>query len=103
MPAATLDSDKILKQPSCAVLLTCVPPQNSVDHPLMSTTRTISPYFTKQRHRAQLFCLFDGHFLHRDRQSFENFLIDDFFPPAEFLRRDGVEVRKVETDTPSSS
>ena len=30
MPAATEDSDRILKQPSCAVLETCVPPQKDV-------------------------------------------------------------------------
>ena len=45
-PAATLDSEIILKSPIFAVLSICVPPQNSIDLSFMFTTRTISPYFS---------------------------------------------------------
>ena len=55
MPAATDASLMILKQPIWAVFLTWVPPQNSVDQPQTSTTRTISPYFSPNRAMAPIF------------------------------------------------
>ena len=55
MPAATDDSLMILKQPIWAVFLTWVPPQNSVDQPQTSTTRTTSPYFSPKRAMAPIF------------------------------------------------
>ena len=55
IPAATLDSLKILKQPICAVLVTWVPPQNSVLQPPASTTRTTLPYFSPNSAIAPIF------------------------------------------------
>ena len=46
MPAATPDSDTILKKPMSPVRATCVPPQSSVEKSPMLSTRTSSPYFS---------------------------------------------------------
>ena len=45
-PAPTELSVRITNGPISAVERTCVPPQSSTDQPPMSTTRTISPYFS---------------------------------------------------------
>ena len=55
MPAATEASLTILKPPIWAVFFTWVPPQNSVDQPSMSTTRTTLPYFSPNRAIAPSF------------------------------------------------
>ena len=45
-PAPTEPSERTTNGPISAVDLTCVPPQSSVEKPGISTTRTMSPYFS---------------------------------------------------------
>ena len=45
-PAPTELSLRITNGPISAVERTCVPPHSSTDQPPMSTTRTMSPYFS---------------------------------------------------------
>ena len=45
-PEPTEASVSIANGPISAVEPTCVPPQSSIDQPSMSTTRTMSPYFS---------------------------------------------------------
>ncbi len=52
-PLATENSLLIRNAPAMAVLLRWVPPQNSTEYPSpMSTTRTVSPYFSPNRAMA---------------------------------------------------
>ena len=97
MPAATDDSLMILKQPIWAVFLTWVPPQNSVDQPQTSTTRTTSPYFfAEEGHGAHLLGLVQGHRLDLDLQRVEDLVVDDLLHLGQFLGGDGAEVGEVE-------
>ena len=54
-PAATPDSDTILKSLMLAVLATCVPPQNSLEKSPIHTTLTFSPYFSPKSAIAPVF------------------------------------------------
>ena len=54
-PEATLVSDFTRKGPAFAVLSTWVPPQNSMDTSPISTTRTVSPYFSPNIATAPFF------------------------------------------------
>ncbi len=52
MPLATELSAVIFIMPIADVFSTCVPPQSSLDSPLMATTRTVSPYFSPKKESA---------------------------------------------------
>ena len=54
-PEATLLSLLMRKGPALAVLSTWVPPQNSTEKSLISTTRTVSPYFSPNMATAPFF------------------------------------------------
>ena len=54
-PEATLLSDLMRKGPALAVLSRCVPPQNSMEKSPISTTRTVSPYFSPNIATAPFF------------------------------------------------
>ena len=54
-PAATPDSDTILNELISPVLLTCVPPQNSLEKSPIHTTLTVSPYFSLNNALAPVF------------------------------------------------
>ena len=54
-PEATENSLEMWNTPALAVLSRWVPPQNSTEYPPMSTTRTVSPYFSPNRAVAPVF------------------------------------------------
>ena len=54
-PEATLLSDLMRKGPALAVLSKWVPPQNSMEKSPISTTRTVSPYFSPNMATAPFF------------------------------------------------
>jgi hypothetical protein len=53
-PAATLDSETIVKRPMSPVRPVCVPPQSSLLKSASEITRTRSPYFSSNRAMAPL-------------------------------------------------
>ena len=52
VPAAMPCSAVTRKRPMSPVCRTCVPPQNSLEKPGISTTRTRSPYLSPKKARA---------------------------------------------------
>ena len=80
------------------MLLTCVPPQSSVEKSEIPSTRTSSPYFSSNRARARavFFRLFYRHDARRDGAVSQHLLVDDALRLAQLVEADGREVVEVE-------
>ena len=98
-PEATLLSDLMRKGPALAVLSRWVPPQNSMEKSPISTTRTVSPYFSPKMATAPLLLgLLNGQVLGHDRDQPSRIgVVDQIAPPRRSCSgRDGLKVGEVE-------
>ena len=80
------------KGPTLAVLSTWVPPQNSMDTPPISTTRTTSPYFSPNMATAPFFLASSmGSTSVTTGIALQNGVVDQLIHLRQLLRRDGLE------------
>ena len=96
-PEATEPSDLMRKAPALAVLSRWVPPQNSMEKSPISTTRTVSPYFSPKRAMAPRFLASSmGRASVTIGSAREDLVVDQTVDLGELLGRDGLKVREVE-------